>query len=109
MGGVFRIVDADGNVTFSDRPAGPAGAKVQANHGGSVAKWAESTLKDLMKRDGYYADVLGAKVTTLAQPPRRRVLAADDDEPQRLLSQGKYIELKRYLGDAESASPKGKP
>jgi hypothetical protein len=34
---------------------------------GSVEKWMESTLKDLMKRDrfGPYADVLGAKVTTL--------------------------------------------
>lgn len=179
MGGVFRIVDKDGNVTFSDHPAGPSGASVQpwkpgdpgkpdpksasktkeeqdydtakqdialarkhvpnlvqyleyldylrhhspirfdrlmqqlqhddpqiwlklqkypqfqpmsralgmakagenrltltvgiaaGNYGGSIDKWAESTLKDLMKRDGYYADVLGAKATTLAQPPRR--------------------------------------
>ena len=299
MGGVFRIVDKDGKVTFSDRPAGQAGASVQpwkpgdagkpdprspaktkaekdydtarqdialarkhvpnlvqyleyldylrhhspirfdrlmqqlqhddpqvwlklqkypqfqplsralgmakagenrltltvgialGNYGGSVDKWAESTLKDLMKRDGYYADVLGAKATTLPQPPRRAysasrlgqymaaeeprqeaaatavakelqkgreglrtgaatafsrvggtiidvelqalnperasdtavavlswriqamvrqgAISADDEEPQRLLSQGKYIELKKYLRDAESAYLKGSP
>ena len=299
MGGVFRIVDKDGNVTFSDKPAGPAGASVQpwkagdsskpeptgapktqsqrdydtakqdialarkhipnlvqyleyidylrhhspvrfdrvmqqlrhedpqvwlklqkypqfqplsralgmakagenrltltmgiaaGNYGGSIDKWAESTLKDLKKRDGYYADVLGAKATTLAQPPRRvysasklgqymaaevprqeaaattvakelqkgreglrtgaatafsRVggtiidvelqalnadrgsdvavaalswriqsmvrqgaLAGEDGEPQRLLSQGKYIELKKYLTDAEAAYLKVTP
>ncbi len=297
MGGVFRIVDKDGNVTFSDRPAGAAGASVQpwrpgdpgkpdlkgapkskaeadydtakqdialarrhvpnlaqyldyldylrhhspirfdrlmqelqhddpqvwlelqkfpqfqplsrtlgvakagegrlalavgvatGNYGGSVAKWAESTLKDLMKRDGYYADVLGAKATTLPQPPRRtystsrlgqylatevprqeaaatavakelqkgrealrsgaatafsRVggsivdveiaaldpatassvgvimlkrridtmiaqgsIDSDDEQPQRLLSQGKYVELKKYLDDAQSRYLKG--
>jgi len=299
MGGVFRIVDKDGNVTFSDRPQGADGASVQSwkpgdagkarpdaaprskaqddydtarqdialarkhipnlaqyleyldylrhhspirfdrlmqelqhedpqvwlklqkypqfqplsralgmaragegrlalatgmatgNYGGSMAKWAESTLKDLMKRDGYYADVLGAKASTLPQPPKRAysasrlgqylaaevprqeaaatavakdlqksreglrtgaatafsrvggtiidvelqalnperatdigvaalswriqkmvaqgALAADDEEPQRLLSQGKYVELKKYLGDAESAYRKGTP
>jgi len=297
MGGIFRTVDKDGNVTFTDRPTGPAGANAQpwkpgdsgksdpkgapktaaqadydtakqdialarkhipnlvqyleyldylrhhspirfdrlmqqlqhddpqvwlklqkypqfqplsralgmakagenrlalaagiavGNYGGSIDKWAESTLKDLMKRDGYYADVLGAKATTLAQPPRRvysasrlgqylasevprqeaaataaakdlqkgremlragaasafsRVggtildveiaaldpdkasslgiimlrkridamvgtgaLAADDEQPQQLLSQGKYIELKKYLDDAQSQFVKG--
>ncbi len=293
MGGVFRIVAKDGKVTYSDRPAGDAGASVQAwkpgdpvkpdpktpaqknydtakddialarkhipnlvqyfqyldylrhhspirfdrmmhelqnedpqvwlklqkypqfqplsralgvakagenrltltvgiavgNYGGSVDKWAESTLKDLMKRDGYYADVLGAKATTLAQPPKRAysssklgqylaqevprqeaaanavakdlekgraglrtgaatafsrvggtvldveiaaldpnnaisggiimlkrridamieqgAISSDDEAPQRLLSQGKYIELKKYLDDAESQFRKG--
>ena len=291
MGGIFRTVDKDGKVTFTDRPAGQAGASVQSwkpgdagaaksraeadydtarqdialarkhvpnlvqyldyldylrhhspirfdrlmqqlqhddpqvwlklqkypqfqplgrslgmakagevrlalaagvatgNYGGSIAKWAESTLKDLMKRDGYYADVLGAKATTLPQPPRRtysasrlgqymaaevprqeaaatavgkelqkgrealrsgaatafsRVggsildveiaaldpdtassvgvimfrrridamiaqgsIASDDEEPQRLLSQGKYVELKKYLDDARSQFLKG--
>ena len=292
MGGVFRIVDKDGNVTFSDKPAGPVGASVQpwkpgdpgkpdprsapktpaqkdydtakqdialarrhvpnlvqyleyldylrhhspirfdrlmqqlqhddpqvwlklqkypqfqplsralgvakagenrltltvgiaaGNYGGSIDKWAESTLKDLMKRDGYYADVLGAKATTLPQPPRRAYSAsrlgqymaaeeprqeaaatavakelqkgreglrtgaatafsrvggsildveiaaldpdtansvgiivlkrridamigqgsieADDEQPQRLLSQGRYVELKKYLDDAQA-------
>jgi len=297
MGGVFRIVDKDGNVTFSDRPAGAAGASAQpwkpgapgkpdpkaapkskaeadydtarqdialarkhvpnlaqyldyldylrhhspirfdrlmqqlqhddpqvwlelqkypqfqplgrtlgiakagegrlalaagvvtGNYGGSIAKWAESTLKDLMKRDGYYADVLGAKATTLPQPPRRTystsrlgrylateaprqeaaataaakelqkgrealrsgaatafsrvggsildveiaaldpdnlhtagvimlrrridalvdkgVISSDDEQPQRLLSQGRYVELKKYLDDAQSQFLKG--
>ena len=153
------------------------------NYGGSIDKWGESTLKDLMKRDGYYADVLGAKASTLAAPPKRvysnsklgqylaaevprqeaalsasakaletgrsalrsgaasafgRVggsvldveiaaldpanastlgvimlrkridamvaggaLESDDEEPQRLLSQSKYVELKKYLDDAQ--------
>jgi len=161
------------------------------HYGGSIDKWAESTLKDLMKRDGYYADVLGAKATTLAQPPKRvysasrlgqylagevprqeaaataaakelqkgrealrggaatafsRVggtiidvelqalnadrasdtavavlawriqrmvaqgaISADDEEPQRLLSQGKYVELKKHLRVAESAYLKSAP
>ena len=43
---------------------------------GSVEKWMESTLKDLMKRDrfGPYADVLGTKATTLPtqQPTHSR-------------------------------------
>jgi hypothetical protein len=159
------------------------------NYGGSIDKWAESTLKDLMKRDSYYADVLGAKATTLAQPPRptysssklgqymarevprqeaaavgaakelekgraavrtgaatafsrvggtvidigiaaldpdrghdvaviasrlriqkmvqQGALEADDEQPQSLLSQGRYIELKKYLDDAESAYRRG--
>jgi hypothetical protein len=159
------------------------------NYGGSIDKWAESTLKDLMKRDGYYADVLGAKATTLAQPPKRvysasrlgqymatevprqeaaatavakdlqkgrealrsgaatafsRVggtvidvelaalnpdnagtavilvlrkridnmvasgaIAADDEQPRRLLSDGKYIELRKYLDDAQNRFLKG--
>jgi hypothetical protein len=37
---------------------------------GSFDKWGESTLKDLMKRDGYYTDVLGSKATTLPSPPK---------------------------------------
>ena len=159
------------------------------NYGGSVDKWAESTLKDLMKRDGYYADVLGSKATTLPTPPKRvysnsklgqylaqevpkqdaalaasakglekgreglragaasafsRVggtvldvemaalnpenantaaiiasrlriqkmvaqgaIEAEDEEPQRMLSQGRYVELKKYLDDAESAFLRG--
>lgn len=159
------------------------------NYGGSMAKWAESTLKDLMKRDGYYADVLGAKASTLPQPPkrvysasrlgqymaaevprqeaaataaakdlqkaregmrtgaatafsrvggtildveiaaldperassvgvillRRRIdamvgsgaLSSDDEQPRQLLSQGKYVELKKYLDDAQSQFLKG--
>ncbi len=37
---------------------------------GSAEKWMETTLKDMMKRDGWgpYADVLGSKATTLAKP-----------------------------------------
>lgn len=171
-----------------NRLALAAGVAV-GNYGGSVDKWAESTLKDLMKRDGYYADVLGSKASTLPTPPKRvysnsklgqylaqevpkqdaalaasakalekgreglragaagafsRVgggvldvemaaldpqtantaaiiasrlriqkmvaqgaIEAEDDEPQRLLSQGKYVELKKYLDDAESAFLRG--
>lgn len=159
------------------------------NDGASIGKWAESTLKDLMKRDGYYTDVLGAKASTLPAPPRRvysnsnlgqylaqemprqdaavaasakaletgreglrggaassfvrvggtvldveiaaldpdramdagvarsrlRILklvkagaiAADDEQPQRLLSQGRYPELTKYLDDAMNAFTKG--
>jgi hypothetical protein len=38
---------------------------------GGAERWFETTLKDLMKRDrwGPYADVLGAKATTLPAPP----------------------------------------
>ncbi|ARU21615.1 glutamine amidotransferase [Ralstonia solanacearum] len=38
---------------------------------GSVEKWLETTVKDMMKRDrwGPYADVLGAKASTLLEPP----------------------------------------
>lgn len=38
---------------------------------GSVEKWLETTVKDMMKRDrwGPYADVLGAKTSTLPAPP----------------------------------------
>jgi len=41
------------------------------NFTGSAEKWMESTLKDLMKRDrfGPYADVLGAKASTLPTKP----------------------------------------
>ena len=38
MGGVFRIVDKDGNVTFSDKPAGPAGASVKPWKPGDAGK-----------------------------------------------------------------------
>jgi hypothetical protein len=34
-------------------------------------------------------------------------ISSDDEAPQRLLSQGKYIELKKYLDDAESQFRKG--
>ncbi len=38
---------------------------------GSVEKWLETTVKDMMKADrwGPYADVLGAKASTLLEPP----------------------------------------
>jgi hypothetical protein len=38
---------------------------------GSIEKWMENTLKDLMKRDrwGPYADVLGARTSTMPAPP----------------------------------------
>jgi hypothetical protein len=37
---------------------------------GSAEKWMETTLKDMMKKEGWgpYADVLGSKATTLATP-----------------------------------------
>ena len=37
---------------------------------GSIEKWLETTVKDMMKRDrwGPYADVLGAKASTLLEP-----------------------------------------
>jgi hypothetical protein len=157
---------------------------------GGFGKWGESTLKDLMKRDGYYADVLGSKASTLPQPPkstyshsrlgrylaqevprqdaaakaaakeleagraalrtgaatafsrvggtvldvemaalnpdraqdaavivtrlrmlklvRLGALEADDELPQQLLSQGKYVELKKYLDDAETSFVRGR-
>ncbi|HEX8610691.1 MAG TPA: DUF4124 domain-containing protein [Telluria sp.] len=46
---------------------GASAGLANGKFGGSMEKWMESTLKDLMKRDrfGPYADVLGNKATTL--------------------------------------------
>lgn len=42
-------------------------------YSGSLEKWLETTVQDMMKADrwGRYADVLGSKATTLAAPPAR--------------------------------------
>ncbi len=47
---------------------GASAGMANGKFGGSMEKWMESTLKDLMKRDRYgpYADVLGDKASTLA-------------------------------------------
>jgi hypothetical protein len=49
---------------------GAAMGLASGNFTGSVEKWMETVLKDLMKRDRYgpYADVLGSKATTLPAP-----------------------------------------
>ncbi|NHZ98257.1 DUF4124 domain-containing protein [Massilia sp. CCM 8734] len=74
---------------------GASAGMANGKFGGSMEKWMESTLKDLMKRDRYgpYADVLGDKASTL-------VTRTPTYSNSRL---GQYMQAEGALVDAASA------
>ncbi|WP_166898208.1 DUF4124 domain-containing protein, partial [Massilia sp. CCM 8734] len=74
---------------------GASAGMANGKFGGSMEKWMESTLKDLMKRDRYgpYADVLGDKASTL-------VTKTPTFSNSRL---GQYMQAEGALVDAVSA------
>ncbi len=77
------------------------------NFTGSVEKWTQTVLKDLMKRDRYgpYADVLGSKASTLPEPKapiysNSRLGQYNKVEDTRLAQQAKSAEKEVAAGRA---------